>query len=80
MSLPPDHCACVQLLWVIEAEQGKEIARATVLATERKARRRKMLEDTFDMERRAAQEKIEAMKRDNELVLVAYMTQLGFTR
>jgi hypothetical protein len=67
-------------LWIIEHEQARELARATVLASERSKKRRGMLESTFSAERKAAKEKIEAMKRDNETVLVAHMVRLGFLK
>ena len=69
-----------QLLWIIEHEQSREKARTTVLASERNPKRRAQLEGTFALERKQAQEKIEGMKADNEAVLVAHMTRLGFAR
>lgn len=68
------------LLAIIEHEQAREMARSTVLASERSKKRRHMLETTFSAERKAAKEKIEAMKADNELILVAHMTRLGFAK
>lgn len=69
-----------ELMWLIEHEQAREIAREKVLATERHAKRRKQLLATFALEREQAREKLESMRKDAELVLVAHMARLGFVR
>lgn len=69
-----------ELLLVIEREQTRESNRAAMLACEKSEKRRRQLENMFAIERRDAQARIEAAKQDNECVLVAHLTRLGFAK
>lgn len=71
---------CEELLLLLEREQLRERARLCVLASERSRKRRALLEATFHTERVAAQEKLDAMKRDFEVEVAAHLIRLGVAR